>query len=259
MARVVLDLPKLRANPRFKALVKKCGDEFPAFGMLACFYESAQDFWAHGKLMPRDEFDLGGYSPILEVGLAEEKDGGIYAKGSERFDWLKERVAGGQKSAANRKKKYGTSQPNPRTQPELSSVSVGTPAELTRTTPEPTSTSTSSSSIELPKNPPTEGRVARLHAKNPIAQEIALQKRAPAIADKIIGVLRQVGGDELEAERQLPKFTMEIIRSKWVRWENFAREAANAYRDKRGLFFEAALKQTVTAGLLLAVDGQQGA
>lgn len=91
MARINID-DELHADHRFKRLVRKLGNEDLATGMLYRFWRIAQDFWANGELLPKSEFDAEDFQVLLDVGLAEERPEGIYAKGSEqRFGWYVQR------------------------------------------------------------------------------------------------------------------------------------------------------------------------
>lgn len=242
--------------------------------MLTDFWQLAQDHWAHDRLMPIEEFTSHGFTPILEVHLAVEKPGGIYAKGGEeRFAWLRDRVGGGKKSAESRKKKYGTAQPNPRTEPELSSASVGTAPELARTAPEPLTTSTSIYLIPTEENKTnlvpgngsptaTQPKVAlKKRQPNPIAREMALKARAPAAANQLIGVLREHGGDETAAMESLPPWIWNFVISRWRKWEAFCIEAQKEFSSGKQSFFQSDLTRSLTAALLLATDNQntQGA
>lgn len=114
----------LYADYRFKALVRNLGDEDRAVGMCVRFWRSAAVRWAHDELVSREQFRIEGFEPLAEVGLAEERESGFYAKGSENFEWYHAKVSAavkaGRASAAARKSKFGSAQPkpNPRTTPE---------------------------------------------------------------------------------------------------------------------------------------------
>lgn len=86
------------------------GSRRMAIGTVAEFWELAQHYWADGeKLIPHKVFSIRGFPKELyepEIGLAEYREDGIYAKGSaERFDWLLQRRlagrVGGKKKAEN--------------------------------------------------------------------------------------------------------------------------------------------------------------
>lgn len=122
MARLNIE-DEIERDERFRALIRKLGED-PARGMLWRFWAVAQTYWGRGELVPEDIFDLGGFGPILDVKLAEKRDGGYYAKGSEeRFSWYRKRreaaSAGGRASVESRRKGGGTAQPKQtRTNPE---------------------------------------------------------------------------------------------------------------------------------------------
>lgn len=272
MARIVLDLPKLRPNPRFKALVRKCHSEWEAVGMLADFYEGAQDMWAEKKLMTKEEFGLAGFNPILEVGLAEERDGGIYAKGgAERFEWLLERVQagkrGGKKSAEVRKLKYGTAQPHSEANPKLSFENLEAIPKQARSSleapPKPTVTSTSLLTTEEKtktlKPFQAEGRLKDgvlegRHARQNIARERSIEKRAIAVADQMLAAVKKFDEDEEAAKAALPPFAWQIIMHRFNSWEEFNLEAFRAYKAGKETFFIHQLRESVTSWLLHATD-----
>lgn len=105
-------------SPAFQKFMIRIGDRHKAMGMLVDLWALAQKHWFPDKrFIPIEEFNESDLSPILiECGLAEGRDGGVYAKGSEdAFQWLfdaqEKASAGGKKSAEVRKEKYGSAQP----------------------------------------------------------------------------------------------------------------------------------------------------
>lgn len=106
MARINFE-DEIAADARFRRLVKLLdGDEDKANGMLLRFWRLAQKYWGNGLLVPFDEFKAEELQPILTCGLAEVRELGVYAKGSElRFDWYLQRVEAGKRSVASRKLK----------------------------------------------------------------------------------------------------------------------------------------------------------
>lgn len=117
MARINVEDDILR-NPRFQALVRRLGgDTEKAIGRLVRFWWAAQRHWGQNRnLVPLEEFALGDFDGLVEVGLAEIRANGVYAKGAEKhFEWYEQRIAaaraGGLKSASVRSEKYGTALP----------------------------------------------------------------------------------------------------------------------------------------------------
>lgn len=110
MARINIETSIYR-DPEFQELLIKVGDRLRAKGMLQEFWERAQEQWfPHRKLVPMSVIEKLGLHQLIEVGLAEIRDGGVYARGSEKaFAWLFEASEkgrkGGKASAAKRKKK----------------------------------------------------------------------------------------------------------------------------------------------------------
>ncbi len=116
MARINVEDDILR-NPRFQALIRFLdGDMEKALGRVIRFWWTAQQHWGRQEnLVPLDEFAIGGFEGLEEVGLAEVRADGVYAKGAkEHFDWYRQRIEaakrGGQKSAASRRK-HGSAVP----------------------------------------------------------------------------------------------------------------------------------------------------
>lgn len=106
-------------NPRFQALTRRLdGDIEKAIGRLIRFWWAAQRHWGKDRnLVPIEEFSVGDFEHLVDVGLAEIRPEGVYARGAqEHFDWYLSRVksasAAGKASAAVRKKKYGTAVPS---------------------------------------------------------------------------------------------------------------------------------------------------
>lgn len=116
MARVNIE-EKVFADPRFRALALKLGDEEKAMGRLVFVFRMAQEYWADdGKFIPTEIWDINDYKILEAVGFAERTPDGIYIKGiAERADWLRKKVAagkvGGRRSVEARLEKYGTSLP----------------------------------------------------------------------------------------------------------------------------------------------------
>lgn len=234
--------------------------------MVGDFYEYAQDRWAEKKLVQKTEFEIGGFNPILEVGLAVEKEDGIYAKGgADRFSWLQERVEagkiGGKKSAQARKIKYGTAQPHAEANPKQSFDILEAAPKQTEAPPKPTVTSLFINSPSDEKNNTpildTHGvvdaapKARRKKSSNPIALEIALKNRAAAIADQLLGTLVK---KIQPADAGLTEFAIGVINTRFGDWERFNKEAAWSYQSGKELFFISQLKESVLAALLLAND-----
>ena len=100
------------AGPELKILTKLLGSRALAIGSVVEFWELAAEYWGRGgQLVPRSAFDAVELPAALyssEVGLAEIREGGIYARGSEEhFRWLRDRRdagrMGGIASAVSRK------------------------------------------------------------------------------------------------------------------------------------------------------------
>jgi len=107
VARVNVE-PGLFSDVRFKALVRKYADEDRALGLVVRFWLAAQKWWGEEgrQYIPDEEFQLGGWGDLAAVGLAEKRDAGWYARGSElRFAWYAEICDKGRAGVAARKLK----------------------------------------------------------------------------------------------------------------------------------------------------------
>lgn len=104
MARVNVD-DKIQSDPRFKAVARKMGSEITALGMLVRFWQIAQDYWGKEmSLMPESIFKLEGLDDsLIEFDLAERREDGIYARGSEeRFNWYLQKCRASRKASEAR-------------------------------------------------------------------------------------------------------------------------------------------------------------
>lgn len=120
MPRINVD-DDLFIDPRFKALVRCVGNEDQAVGMCVRFWRLALRCWGRDQgLVPEKQFALENLDLLIDLDLAERREGGVYARGSERFSWIVQKMdaarRGGLASAESRRKKFGTAQPN--TNPE---------------------------------------------------------------------------------------------------------------------------------------------
>lgn len=88
MARINLE-DKLFNDGRFQSLEAKHG-KIIALGVMVLAFKMAQTYWLKDKqLIPESEFLFNPiFQDLLNVGLAEKRDGGIYIRGSdEQFEW----------------------------------------------------------------------------------------------------------------------------------------------------------------------------
>jgi hypothetical protein len=106
MARLNIE-SSLWTNPRFQLFMIKIGDRHRAIGMLVDLWTLAQQYWCPAKdLIPFQTWTEAGLSDeLIECGLAERRDLGIYARGSEShfqwwFDGIEQRKNAGKKRAS---------------------------------------------------------------------------------------------------------------------------------------------------------------
>jgi hypothetical protein len=93
MARVNVE-EKLFTDNRFKALVRRIGDEDRAVGMMIRAFRLAQTFWGQDRgLIPLDLWNMHDLHILIDCLLAEKRDTGVYVKGSEQyFDWYLRKI-----------------------------------------------------------------------------------------------------------------------------------------------------------------------
>lgn len=163
MPKLSFDYAKLCADVRFRALVRRVGSNGEALDRLLRFWDQALTHWGRGRsLLPSSQFDLDPeLAVLLEVQLAERRDGGIYAKGAElHFDWYAERLESaskaGKASAERRRLKFGTAQPSSNQTFGVGSENVepNTNATLEVGAPNPNASSSASSSTSHTSTPP---------------------------------------------------------------------------------------------------------
>ncbi len=113
----------LWSDPRFQSFMIRIGDQHRAIGMVIILWILAQQHWCPNKeLIPFAIWNEAKLpEDLIDCGLAERRDSGIYARGSEKqFQWWFERQEagrkGGLKSAESRRSKLkqdlSVAQPN---------------------------------------------------------------------------------------------------------------------------------------------------
>lgn len=112
MARINVDNEVL-CDPRLVLLSQRMS-RYMAIGALVSMWEVGQAYWKKNKsLIPYEIFNqLPKYQDLEDCGFVELREEGIYCKGAEeRWHFLLAQSENGKKSAAARKRKYGTSIP----------------------------------------------------------------------------------------------------------------------------------------------------
>jgi hypothetical protein len=98
------------SDPRRMKLIELVGT-MAADGVAINAWRVAQEFWAKCELVPHSIWQhVQANDKLIQANLAEEREGGIYVKGSSEYlEWVRERrraaSAGGKKSAEKRTKK----------------------------------------------------------------------------------------------------------------------------------------------------------
>ncbi len=105
MARINIETT-LWGHPGFQELLIKVGSRHAAKGMVVEFWTLAQEHWFPAReLVPMEKVQKFGLEPVIAAGLAEVRDGGVYASGSEEaFAWLFQKQEAGMRSAEAKKK-----------------------------------------------------------------------------------------------------------------------------------------------------------
>jgi len=98
MARINIE-DSLWKDERFQDLMIKVGSRHAAKGMVVELWTLAQEYWfPEKKLIPADKIKRAGLDAVVEVGLAEVRESGIFAIGADTaFGWLFQRQDAGKK------------------------------------------------------------------------------------------------------------------------------------------------------------------
>lgn len=104
MARINVDDKWFAKDPRRKKFVKAVGDEDKADGLALRFWVLGQEAYVKGGLVNKKQFYMLPYAKdFLACELAEERDGGIYIKGSKRrLEWYRKMIAGASKGGSQK-------------------------------------------------------------------------------------------------------------------------------------------------------------
>lgn len=106
MARINIEADLFTRNAWLNFVIKK-GSPEAALGALVFAFIQAQKFWApNEELIPHEVWESEGLDDLLiESGLAEKRETGIYVKGSkEQFAWLMQKHEAGKKGGRPKKK-----------------------------------------------------------------------------------------------------------------------------------------------------------
>lgn len=282
MARLSIDIDILRADPRFKAYIRRGfnGDERMAIGALIDFWRTAQEFYKDGgKPIPRASYDLGDYGPLLDVGLAREVDGGVEADGSkENFDWLRQRVDAG-KVKKNKPKppspfkpgrrKKRSEQDGPALFDTLDVIETGPTAptptdanwpwdkiplsETTETETQPTEIPLADTEPALPIPIPISSAITKTKTNPPNTPRRGRSSRqtrndlVEQVVTKMIGAARSHFSDEVAARKAMGPTVISLIPPEFARWEHFCALLSKADNASKGTTFRSQLKRTVGA------------
>ncbi len=131
-------------DPRREALGLLIGDQEKADGRMLRAWRVSQSHWTQGHLVPHSLWNAAKLDGIIECGLAERREDGVYCKGSaSHFDWIPPKAkagrAGGIASVAARKERDGTAIPvnaRNRSRPNAASVNAPKHPEADRSTTE---------------------------------------------------------------------------------------------------------------------------
>jgi hypothetical protein len=114
-------------DPRRSKLIKLLGSEEAADGTAVRMWRVAQEFWGKARgLVPLKVWNSIEAAPkLIQAGLAEEREGGVYVSGSSQYlDWAFEKReaarAGGQKSAQRPRNAKGQLLKKPKQKPSTS-------------------------------------------------------------------------------------------------------------------------------------------
>jgi hypothetical protein len=160
MARINIE-ESIWGDAKFMNLCISLGDPRTAIGAVVMAWKTAQKYWYPDKKpIPKEEWIKAGIgTELIECGLARETDYGIYVNGAEHhFAWWFEQrhtaSVAGTKSAAARKKKFGSAIPvnasNSERKPNGRSEQIRTePNDSERSSSSSSSSSNSKTNIRL--------------------------------------------------------------------------------------------------------------
>lgn len=115
MARINIE-DSLWKDDRFQDLMIRVSNRHTAKGMLIELWSLAQEYWyPERKCIPMERIQRCGLELVIEVGLAEVREEGVFAVGADKaFEWLFERKAAGKKGglAKASKAKLGLVKPS---------------------------------------------------------------------------------------------------------------------------------------------------
>lgn len=274
MARIVFDLD-VEFDPRFKLLAQRLGCPDRARGMLIRFWRIAQKYWGKDLLIPRSRFDDNNFTVLLDVGFAEERPDGFYAKGSkEYFAWYRKAIEsgqrGGKKSAATRRRKYGSAipaqaknQPNPpKGHRRVASVEnpegspkgrFGLPNLINTSTSinfSVNSTFSGETTTVFPPISPPAGQTSGLTFNPHMSFEKQLRLAASQIVGRIEGAIRAFGLEEAKAQKHVGDLGWSILQAKYPNWNGFCREYQSSCKDGRVTIFVAQLRDWIESSLV---------
>ncbi len=135
MARINVE-ESIHKDPRFFALAVKLGGREQAMGTLVYAWLLAQEWWkTNGRLVPLNEWKrLPHFDMLLEVGLAEIRDGKVYVAGAtDSFRWLeqKQNAGRGNKGKSRKRTVTGVKRTPTRDEP-LSPSPLPSPSPISR-------------------------------------------------------------------------------------------------------------------------------
>ncbi len=129
MARINVDDKWWVNDPRRDKFVELVGNEMMADGLALKFWRLGQEAFSTNKMVNKKKFMMVQHAKaFLACELAEERDGGIYIKGSKRHDWLKARVEAGRKGGSQKSTAKSTAA---KLREELKAASRAQVAEIT--------------------------------------------------------------------------------------------------------------------------------
>lgn len=98
---------------RFQELMIKVGGRHAAKGMIVELWTLAQEYWfPERRYVPIEKIREAGLQAVIDVGLAESREGGYFAIGTEKaFDWLFQKQEAGKKGGRPKRAKAGVKHP----------------------------------------------------------------------------------------------------------------------------------------------------
>lgn len=242
VARINVD-DSLEADRRFKRLVRLVNSHREAIGMLVEFWRIAQDYWGKEmSLVPFHEFVEEGFEPILEAGLAEQRENGIFAIGSKkRFDWYLQKCRASRAGVEAKSTKRLTVKKQRSGQPEDHFASIKANAH-----------NDSQRKNEPPVNPPTLSPTLTLSpvlVREEAPEQTKIENLVTIGVSEVVSCIHTLGRNSNAAQEKLGPLIWQVLTKRYPTntWGNIVTLYEQAARRKASGMWEKDLEKIFRA------------